>query len=46
MSYNYNYIESVLKDDGRYHIKKVESCLSPYKYVHCGVETVSMSKKI
>ena len=46
ISYIYNYIESVLKVDDRYYIKKVKSMLSHYNYVHCGVETLSMSKKI
>ena len=45
MSYNYNYIESVLKVDGRYYIKQVKSVLSNY-YVHCGVKVLSMSKII
>ena len=44
MSYNYNYIESVLKVDDRYHIEKVKSILSHYNYVHCGVKLLSMSK--
>ena len=46
MSYNYNYIGSVLKVDDRYYIKQVKPVLSHYNYVHCGVETLSMSKII
>ena len=46
MSYNYDYIESVLKVDDIYYIKIVKSILSHYNYVHCGVEIVSMSKHI
>ena len=46
MSYNYNYIEYVLKVDDRYNIKQVKSTLSHYNYVHCGVGILSMSKNI
>ena len=46
MSYNYNYIESVLKADDKYYVKEVKSYLSHYNSVHCGVEILSMSKDI
>ena len=46
MSYNYNYIDSVIEVNGKFHIKKVKSVLSHYNYVHCGVEILSMSKRI
>ena len=46
ISYNYNYIDSVLEVNGRYCIKEVTSILSHYNYDHCGVEILSMSKGI
>ena len=46
ITYNYNYNESVLKVDDRYYIKQVNSIVSHYTYVHCGVETLSMSNNI
>ena len=46
ISYNYNYIDSVLEVNGRYYIKKVKSVMSHFNYVHCGVEILSMSKRI
>ena len=44
--YNYNCIDSVLEVNGIYYIKKVKSVLSHFNYVHCGVETLSMSRRI
>ena len=46
ISFNYNYIDSVLEVKGRYYIKKVKSVMSHFNYVHCGVEILSMSKRI
>jgi len=46
ISYNYNYIDSVLEVKGRYYIKKVKSVMEHFNYVHCGVEILSMSKRI
>ena len=46
ISYNYNYVDSVLEVNGRYYIKKVKSVMSHFNYVHCGVEILSMSKRI
>ena len=46
MSYNYKYIESVLKVGDIYYIKQIKSVLSHYNYVHCGVELLSMSKHV
>ena len=46
ISYNYNYIGSVIETNGTYCIKKVKSILSHYNYVHCGGEILSMSKRI
>ena len=46
ISYNYNYIDSVLEVKGRYYIKKVKPVMSHFNYVHCGVEILSMSKRI
>ena len=46
VSYNYNYIDSVLEVNDRYFIKTVKSVMSHFNYVHCGVEILSMSKRI
>ena len=46
ISLNYNHIDSVLEVNGRYYIKKVKSVMSHFKYVHCGVEVLSMSNNI
>ena len=47
VSYNYNYIDSVIKVNGTYFcLSKKPSILPHYNYVHCGVETLSMSKRI
>ena len=46
ISYNYNYIGSVIEVNGEFYIKKVKSILSHYNYVHCGVEILSMPKRI
>ena len=44
-SYNYNYIGSVKEVNGTYCIKTVKPVLSQYNYVHCGVDTLSTSKR-
>ena len=46
ISYNYNYIDSVIEVNCKFYIKKVKPILSHYNYVHCGVEILSMSKRI
>ena len=46
ISLNYNYIDSVLNVDGRYYITTVKSVMSHFGYLHCGVEMLSMSKRI
>lgn len=46
VSYNYNHIESITQVGDRYFIKKVKSIMSHYNYCHCGVEILSMSKRI
>ena len=43
ISYNYNYIDSVIELNCKNCTKKVKSILSHYNYVHCGVEILSMS---
>ena len=45
ISYNYNYIDSVIEVNGKFYIKKVKSILPHYNYVHCGVGILSMSKR-
>ena len=44
ISYNYNYIDSVIEVNGKFFIKKV--ILSHFNYVPCGVEILIMSKII
>ena len=46
ISYNYNYVDSVIEVNGKFYIKKVISILPHYNYVHCGVEILSMPKRI
>ena len=46
ISYNYYYIDSVIEVNGKSYIKKVKPILSHFNYVHCGVETLNMSKGI
>ena len=45
ISYN-DYIDSVIEVSGKFYIKKDKSILSRYNYVHCGVEILSVSKRI
>ena len=46
ISYNYDYIDSVIEVNSKYYIKKVKPILSHFNYVHCGVETLNMSERI
>ena len=46
ISYNYNYIGSVIGVNGNFYTKKVYSILPHFNYVHCGVEILNMSKRI
>ena len=46
ISLNYDYTDSVLEVNGRYYIKTVKSVMSHFNYVHCGVEILSVSKRI
>ena len=46
VSYNCSYINSVMEVNGTYCVKQVKPVLSHYNYVHCGVEILSMSKRI
>ena len=43
---DYNYIQSCVKVGDRCYVKKIKSIVSHYNYVHCGVEILSMSKRI
>ena len=45
-SYNYNYIDSVIEVNDKFDTKKVKPILSHFNYVHCGVGTLNMSKRI
>ena len=46
ISLNHNYIDSVTGANIKFYIKKAKSILSHFNYVHCGVEILSMSKRI
>ena len=46
ISYNCNYIDSIIEVSGKVCIKKAKSILSHFNYVHCGVEILNMSKRI
>ena len=46
ISYNYNYIDSIIDANGKLYIKRVKSILSHVNYAHCGVEILSMRKII
>ena len=46
ISYNYNYIDSVIEVNGKFYIEKVKPILSHFHYVHCGIDILSMSKLI
>ena len=43
---NYNYIDNILEVIGRYCVKQLKTVMSHFKYVHCGVEILSMPKMI
>ena len=45
-SYNYNYIGSAVEVNDRFYNKAVKPILSHFKFVHCGVEILNMSKRI
>ena len=46
VNYNYNSIQSSIPVGNRYYIKKIKSIVNNFNYVHCGVEILSMSKRI
>ena len=46
ISYNYNFIQSCIKVHDKYYVKKIKSIINHYNYCHCGVEILSMSKRI
>ena len=46
ISFNYNFMQSSIKAGDRYYIKKNQSVIDHYNYAHCGVEILSMSKRI
>ena len=46
IGFNYNYIQSSVKVGDRYYMKKIKSILNHFNYSHCGVEILSMSKRI
>ena len=46
VSFNYNSIQSAQKVGDKYYIKKIKPILDHFNYVQCGVEILSMSKRI
>ena len=46
VSYNCNHIDNITQVGDRYFIKQIKSIRSHYDYCHCGVEILSMSKRI
>ena len=46
VSYNYNYIDSVVEVNDRYYIKRVKSVMEHFNYAPCGTEILSMSKRL
>ena len=46
ISYIYSRIDSVIEVNGKLYIKRAKPTLSHFNYVHCGVEILSMSKRI
>ena len=46
ISYNYNYIGSLIEVNGKFYIQNVKPILSHFNYVHCGVGILNMSKII
>ena len=46
INYNYNFIQSCIKVHDKYYVKKIKSIINHYNYCHCGVEILSMSKRI
>lgn len=46
ISYNYNFIASAVKVGSRHYVKKIRSINDHFNYCHCGVETLSTSKRI
>ena len=43
---NYNYIQSSIEVNGKHYVKVIKSINNHYNYCHCGVEILSMSKRI
>ena len=46
VSFHYDCIQSSIKVGDRYYIWKIKSIINHYNYAHCGVEILSMSKRI
>ena len=46
ISFNYAYFGSFLEVNVRYYVKQVKSVMSHFNYVHCGVEILSMFKRV
>ena len=40
----HTYVDSVLEVNGRYYTKQVKPVMPNFKYVHCGVEIISLPK--
>ena len=46
INYNYNFIQSCVKVYDKYYVKKIKTIINHYNHCHCGVEVLSMSKRI
>ena len=46
INYNYNFIQFCIKVHDKYYVKKIKTILDHYNHCHCGVEVLSMSKRI
>jgi len=46
INYNYNFIQSCIHVHDKYYVKKIKTIINHYNYCHCGVEVLSMSKRI
>ena len=43
---NYNFIQSYVEVGDKYYVKHIKSIIDHFNYAHCGVEILSMSKRI
>ena len=46
ISYNYNFIQSCITVNDEYQIQTIKNIIDHCNYCHCGVEIISMSRRI